>query len=105
MVTHRRLRTVLNALALYAIAAMLIAYFGVNAYSGNYGLRAKQEIEGEIRDLNAELLALRAERAKWDRRISLLRSESLDPDMLEERARVLLNYGDARDLVLPLKRP
>jgi cell division protein FtsB len=105
MVTHRRLRTVLNALALYAIAAMLIAYFGVNAYSGNYGLRAKQEIEGEIRDLNAELLALRAERARWERRISLLRSESLDPDMLEERARVLLNYGDARDLVLPLKRP
>jgi cell division protein FtsB len=105
MVTHRRLRTVLNAVALYAIAAMLIAYFGVNAYSGNYGLRAKQEIEGEIRDLNAELVALRAERAKWERRISLLRSESLDPDMLEERARVLLNYGDARDLVLPLKRP
>ena len=105
MVTHRRLRTVLNALALYAIAAGLIAYFGVNAYSGNYGLRAKQEIEGEIRDLYAELVALRVEREKWERRISLLRSESLDPDMLEERARVLLNFGDSRDLVLPLKRP
>jgi hypothetical protein len=25
--------------------------------------------------------------------------------MLEERARVLLNFGDPRDLVLPLKRP
>jgi cell division protein FtsB len=105
MVTHRRLRAVLNALALYAISAGLIAYFGVNAYSGNYGLRAKQEIEGEIRDLDAELVALRVEREKWERRISLLRSESLDPDMLEERARVLLNFGDSRDLVLPLKRP
>jgi cell division protein FtsB len=105
MVMHRRLRAVLNALALYAIAAGLIAYFGVNAYSGNYGLRAKQEIEGEIRDLDAELVALRVEREKWERRISLLRSESLDPDMLEERARVLLNFGDSRDLVLPLKRP
>jgi cell division protein FtsB len=105
MVTHRRLRAVLNALALYAISAGLIAYFGVNAYSGNYGLRAKQEIEGEIRDLDAELVALRVEREKWERRISLLRSESLDPDMLEERARVLLNFGDPRDLVLPLKRP
>src|SRR4029078_11702103 len=104
MVTHRRLRAVLNALALYAMAAGLIAYFGVNAYSGNYGLRAKQEIEREIRDRNAELLSLRAERENWERRINLLRSESLDPDMLEERARVLLNYGDARDLVLTLKQ-
>jgi cell division protein FtsB len=104
MVRHHRLRTVLNAVFLYAIAASLIAYFGVNAYSGNHGLRAKQEIEREIRDRNAELLSLRAERENWDRRISLLRSESLDPDMLEERARVLLNYGDARDLVLTLKQ-
>jgi cell division protein FtsB len=105
MVRHQRLRTVLNTLSLYAMAALLISYFGVNAYSGNYGLRAKQEIERESRDLNAELLALRAERENWQRRISLLRSESLDPDMLEERARVLLNYGDPRDLVFPLKQP
>jgi cell division protein FtsB len=105
MVRHHRLRTALNTLSLYAMAALLISYFGVNAYSGNYGLRAKQEIEREIRDLNAELFALRAERENWQRRIGLLRSESLDPDILEERAQVLLNYGDPRDLVLPLKQP
>jgi cell division protein FtsB len=105
MVTRRRFRTFLNALSLYAIAALLIAYFGVNAYSGNYGLRAKQEIEHEVTDLTADLVALRAERENWERRIALLRSESLDPDMLEERARVLLNYGDPRDLVLLLRHP
>ena len=32
MVTRKRFRTVLNALALYTIAALVIGYFGVNAY-------------------------------------------------------------------------
>ena len=43
MVTRKRLRTILNALALYALAALLIGYFGVNAYSGNRGLKAKED--------------------------------------------------------------
>ena len=37
MVTRKRFRTFLNALALYTIAALVIGYFGVNAYSGNRG--------------------------------------------------------------------
>ena len=49
--------------------------------------------------------ALKAERANWERRVSLLKSESIDPDMLDERARVLLNYADPRELTLRLKRP
>jgi cell division protein FtsB len=35
----------------------------------------------------------------------LLRSASIDPDMLEERARANLNYLDPRELTLMLKRP
>ena len=34
MVTRKRLRAVLNALALYTIAALVIGYFSFNAYSG-----------------------------------------------------------------------
>ena len=96
MVTRKRFRTVLNALALYTIAALVIGYFGVNAYSGNRGLRAKQDLDQQIAELSAELDALKAERANWERRVSLLKPESIDPDMLDERARVLLNYADPR---------
>jgi cell division protein FtsB len=103
MVTRQRLRSVLNALALYTIAALVIGYFGVNAYTGSRGLKAKQDLDREIGALGAELAALKAERAEWERRVSLLKSESLDPDMLDERARALLNYADPRDLVLPVK--
>jgi cell division protein FtsB len=105
MVTRNRLRTVLNALALYTIAALVIGYFGVNAYTGNHGLRAKQDLDQQIAQLTAELNALQNERATWERRVALLRPESIDPDMLDERARALLDYADPRDLTLRIKQP
>ena len=86
MVTRRRLRTVLNTLALYAIAALVIGYFGVNAYTGNRGLKARQDLDLQITQLTSELEGLKSERATWERRVALLKSNGLDPDMLDERA-------------------
>jgi len=105
MVRRRRFRTFLNALALYAIAALLIGYFGVNAYTGNHGLRARADLDQQVTRLADELAALKAERAVLERRVSLLRAESIDADMLDERARALLNYSDPRELTLQLSRP
>ncbi len=94
MVTRKRLRSILTALGLYVIAALLIGYFGVNAYTGNHGLKARQDLDQQIAQLTGELAALKAERANWERRVALLKSDSLDPDMLDERARALLDYVD-----------
>jgi cell division protein FtsB len=105
MVTRRRIRTIVNALALYTIAALLIGYFGINAYTGNRGLRAKQDLDQQIAELSNELAGLGAERVNWERRVSLLQPESIDPDMLDERARALLNYVDPRELTLQLRQP
>jgi cell division protein FtsB len=105
MVTRKRFRAVLNALALYSIAAAVIGYFGVNAYSGNRGLRAKQDLDQQITQLTAELTALKTERSIWEHRVSLLKPESIDADMLDERARALLDYADPHDLTLRLKHP
>jgi cell division protein FtsB len=105
MVTRRRLRSFFTALGLYLAAALLIGYFGVNAFTGNHGLRARQDLDLQIAQLSAELATVKAERTGWERRSALLKSESLDPDMLDERARMLLDYVDPRDVTLPLKRP
>ena len=102
MVTRKRLRAFLNALTLYALAALLIGYFGVNAYSGNRGLKAKEEIDQQIATLTTELDRLQSEDVQWQRRIGLLRSGDTDPDMLDERARALLDYVDPNDLTLML---
>ena len=45
MVIRRRLRAFLTTLGLYVGAALFIGYFGVNAYTGNHGLRAKQDLD------------------------------------------------------------
>jgi len=107
MVTRKRLRTILTALGLYALAALLIGYFGVNAFSGNRGLNAQQDIDRQMAVLGADLDRLKHERAQWQRRIALLKSDALDPDMLDERARALLDYVDSEDLTLMVdsKRP
>jgi cell division protein FtsB len=103
MVTRKRLRSILTGLGLYVMAGLLIGYFGVNAYSGNHGIKAKQDIDRQIAALTADLHGLQVERAQWERRIDLLRPDDIDPDMLDERARELLDYADPRDLVLPSK--
>jgi cell division protein FtsB len=100
MVTRTRLRTALTTLALYVGAGLIIGYFFVNAYSGQHGLRAKEDLAVQMTALSAELTHLKAERADWERRAALRRSDSLDPDMLDERARAMLDYVHPRDLVL-----
>jgi cell division protein FtsB len=102
MVTRKRLRSFLTALGLYVMAAMLIGYFGVNAYSGNRGLKAQQDIDQQIVSLTAELERLQLEHARWERRVALLQSDKVDPDMLDESARRLLDYSDPSELTLML---
>jgi cell division protein FtsB len=104
MVKHTRLKSVLTGLALYALAAMMIGYFGVNAYTGKYGLNARQELDQEIVALTSELVRLKKERAEGEQRVSLLRSGGLDPDMLDERVRFQLDYAHPRDLVKVIKQ-
>jgi cell division protein FtsB len=103
MVSRKRLRSILTALGLYVMATLLIGYFGVNAYSGNRGLKAKQDIDEQMAALSAELGRVKLERAQWERRIALLKSDGLDPDMLTERAGALLDYVAPSDLVLMLE--
>jgi cell division protein FtsB len=99
MVSRTRLKSLLTGLALYAVAAAMVGYFGVNAYTGKYGLNARQELDQEIIALTSELARLQRERTEGEQRVSLLRSDRVDPDMLDERVRYQLDYADPRDLV------
>jgi cell division protein FtsB len=99
MVSRQRLRSFLTGLALYTMAAAMIGYFGVNAYTGKYGLNARLELDQEIIALTSELARLKRERAEGEQRVSLLRSDRVDPDILDERARFQLDYANPHDLV------
>ena len=103
MVSRTRLKSLLTGLVLYAVAAAMVGYFGVNAYTGKYGLNARQELDQEIIALTSELARLKQERAEGEQRVSLLRSDRVDPDMLDERVRYQLDYADPRELVRSTK--
>jgi cell division protein FtsB len=105
MVSRKRLRSFLAILGLYAGAALMIGYFAINAYTGNHGLKAQQDIDQQIAELTIERERVKLERAEWQRRVALLQSGSLDPDMVDERARAILNYLHPRELTFILKRP
>src|ERR1700751_3853765 len=104
MVSRSRLKSLLTGLALYAMAAAMVGYFGVNAYTGKYGLNARQELDQEIIFLTAELAGLKRGRADSDHRASLHRSDRVDPDMLAQRAPYQLDYANPHELVRMLPR-
>jgi cell division protein FtsB len=99
MVSRTRIRVFLQTLGLYIAAALLVGYFWVNAHSGEHGLEAQQDLVGQEAMLSRDLAVLNAEHAAWEHRVSLLRPGSIDPDLLDERARAQLNFVHPRDLV------
>jgi cell division protein FtsB len=100
MVVRTRARKVLIPLALYSVSALMVAYFLHHAHSGARGLEAKRQLTVQAHAISAELDTLKIERAEWERRIALLRSDQIDRDLLEERARTLLGRVHRNDLVI-----
>lgn len=87
-----------------ALCACVVAYFAYYAIHGDRGLVAMKQIQGEIAQAEEVLTQLRTEREEMERRAQLLRSDGLDPDMLEERARLMLNFSNPRDVIVKLPK-
>ena len=85
----------------------LIGYFAYHLFVGDHGLGARARLELRISTLEGELKGLQAVRAKLDRDVALLRAERLDPDMLDERARAILNFAHPHDIIIvePKRKP
>ncbi len=81
-----------------------VGYFAYHAVHGDRGLIAWWNIKEQVAAANDALAQSRAERERLEKRVRLLNPGSLDPDMLEERARVMLNYGYADELVILEKK-
>lgn len=82
------------------VATCVTAYFGYHLVQGDYGLVSWLRLTHEIEQTKAELATVSGEREALERRVSLLRPESLDRDMIEERARVILGFAHENDIVI-----
>ena len=77
-----------------------VVYFGYHAIQGDRGLLTMIKLQNRISSIEAGLVVTRVEEAGLERRVSLMRPASLDRDMLEEQARLVLNYTHANDVVI-----
>ncbi|HEX5932283.1 MAG TPA: septum formation initiator family protein [Methyloceanibacter sp.] len=85
------------------LACGAAGYFAYHLQTGDHGLEARAKLQGRKEVLEGELAGLKEVRLRLERDVSLLRPESLDPDMLDERARAILNLAHEDDLIM-LKR-
>ena len=77
-----------------------VGYFAYHVVHGDRGLIAWWNIKQRVEAAKSVLAQTRAERETLEHRVHLMNPGSLDPDMLEERARLMLNYGYSNDIVI-----
>lgn len=78
----------------------LVVYFAYHTVQGDRGLMAWWQLNQQVKQAEETLAQLDETRTTLDRRASLLRPDHLDPDMLEERARLMLNMGRDDEVVV-----
>jgi cell division protein FtsB len=108
MVVRTRLRAIVIPLFFYLVLGVASGYLVFGASKGDRGLEAKAVYAEQIVALQKELDDVRAERARWRRRVDGMRSESVDRDLLDEEARDKLDRVNKDDLVIitgPVSRP
>ena len=89
----------MSALITVTLVASL-GYFLYHAEHGKYGVRASHEVAVKVASVEERLAQLKAEQDRLEHLVALLRPESLDPDMLDEQARINLGYVHPLELVI-----
>lgn len=92
----RRLRHVLGPM----IGFGAVAYFAYHTVEGDRGVLAWVRLKNEILEAELQLAKVATDRQALEHRVLLLRPDHLDPDMLEERARAMLNMGRDDEVVI-----
>jgi cell division protein FtsB len=100
MAILRELKRRSRAAVAPAVFLGLVGYFGWNATQGDRGLKAYAARAQDLAVAQQELAKAQDEQAAWERRVAGLRTNRLDLDALDERARAVLNLADPQDVVV-----
>ncbi len=71
---------------------------------GQGGIEVNRQLNTEIEITKKELHSVQNEYHTLNHRISLLREDNLDLDLLEERVRDVLNYGYENEVILHINQ-
>ncbi|MDB5612855.1 MAG: hypothetical protein JWQ22_508 [Devosia sp.] len=75
-------------------------YLGFSAIGGQFGIENRTQIMLDIDQLKGRSAALQAEIDSYRHRATLMDTRRLDPDIVTERARALLNMANADDIIV-----
>ena len=90
----------LRQAVLPCVLMSVTAYFIWQAQQGNRGLNAWDQRTGDFAAARAELARAEADLRTWERRVQAMRSEKIDRDSLDERARAVRDLTDPADIVV-----
>lgn len=92
----------LTRLIFPCLCAGVLFWFHWNSEEGKRGEQQIARTEAKITKAKSELDALIAERNALSRKVALLRSQALDPDLLGVQARKMLNHSHPDELIIYL---
>lgn len=75
-------------------------YFGYYAVKGNRGYVTYRYLNKEVAEARKNFEKYEAEKKDLENKVKLLSSGSIDPDMLDERARIVLNVVGNNEFVI-----
>jgi cell division protein FtsB len=102
MITRQHRRSPLRRLGMPLLTAAILGYFGYHTFNGAYGKWALDRMVAQAAALDGELADLKRERIELEKRVSFLRPESLDADMVDVQARAQLNVLRPDEVVVSL---
>lgn len=77
-------------------------YFIYHFVSGDHGLLAFRELTKELEISSAALEQQEREHQILEQDVRMLSNTSLDPDLLDERIRVMLNHAHDNEIIILL---
>jgi len=99
MNTRFRKRKAYGRLVVPVLAFACLSYFGFHAWHGTFGLESASHLEKRRLALVTQLDTLRFQREELERRVALMSDGSLEADILDERARYMLNVARRDEVV------
>ena len=85
---------------LLLLCVLLFSYFGYHAINGERGFLRYMYLKREISEAQRLAENYHNQKIKLENKVKLLSSSSLDLDLLEERARVVLNFAGEDEFIL-----
>ena len=96
---NKNARYIFNVV-LSVLGLFIVVYFVYTAVQGERGFFELKRLKAEVAQAEEDLARLKEEKESLEHKISLMRGENADEDLLEEEARRLLNFSKPNEVII-----